>query len=136
MPNNRTLSIFTLRSPLYARGTLQNPDVGVEKGPVAARAGAAVALGVIATPLAALLPLLNVGTDEATGCTNGTSAQQGEAAKASDDKANADKANADKANGDKASSSKKNGANGGQSENDIKRERKARESWPSSRGLP
>lgn len=67
-PDNKSLRIFTLRSPLYVRGTFKDPDVGVQKAPVAARAGAAVALGVIATPLAALLPLLNVGTDDTTTC--------------------------------------------------------------------
>ena len=68
-PQNKTLRIFTLRSPLYAKGSFRNPDVGVQAGPVAAKAGAAVALGVIAAPLAALVPLLNVGTDDA-GCTS------------------------------------------------------------------
>lgn len=67
-PQNKTLRVFTLRSPLYARGTFRKPEVGVQGGPVAARAGAAVALGVIAAPLAALVPLLNVGTDEDGAC--------------------------------------------------------------------
>src|SRR5690606_22928102 len=67
-PENKTVRIFTLRSPLYAKGTLANPDVGVEKGPLAVRAGAAVALGIVATPFAALLPLLNVGSNDETGC--------------------------------------------------------------------
>ncbi len=67
-PQNKTLRIFTLRSPLYARGTFKNPDVGVQAAPVAARAGAAVALGVVATPLAALLPLLNMGSDDTNEC--------------------------------------------------------------------
>lgn len=67
-PANKTVRIFTLRSPLYAKGTFKNPDVGVQGGPLIARAGAAVALGVIATPFAALLPLLNVGTDDSAGC--------------------------------------------------------------------
>lgn len=74
-PQNKTVRIFTLRSPLYARGTFKNPDVGVEKGPLAARVGAAVALGVIATPFAAILPLLNVGTDQSTGCSSFASAK-------------------------------------------------------------
>lgn len=68
-PQNKTLRIFTLRSPLYAKGTFKNPDVGVQAGPVAARAGAAVALGVVATPLAALVPLLNLGSGDEPGCT-------------------------------------------------------------------
>ncbi len=67
-PENKTVRIFTLRSPLYAKGTFKDPDVGVQMGPVAARAGAAVALGVIATPFAALLPLLNVGSNESNDC--------------------------------------------------------------------
>src|SRR3546814_5639000 len=46
-PENKTLRIFTLRSPLYAKGTFKNPDVGVQKGPLIARAGAAVVLGVV-----------------------------------------------------------------------------------------
>ncbi|NYT58307.1 AsmA family protein [Alcaligenaceae bacterium] len=69
-PANKTVRIFTLRSPLYAKGSFQDPDVGVQTGPLLARAGTAVVLGVVATPFAALLPLLNVGTDEATGCTS------------------------------------------------------------------
>jgi len=67
-PENKSLRIFTLRTPLYVRGTFKDPDVGVHEGPIAARAGAAVALGVIATPLAALLPLLNLGTDDSNEC--------------------------------------------------------------------
>ncbi len=67
-PENKTLRIFTLRSPLYVKGTFKHPDVGVQAGPLAARAGAAVILGVVATPFAALLPLLNVGSNDAAGC--------------------------------------------------------------------
>ncbi|PLC50514.1 AsmA family protein [Pollutimonas subterranea] len=67
-PENKSLRIFTLRSPLYAKGTLKDPDVGVQVGPLAARAGAAIALGVVATPFAALLPLLNTGTNESNDC--------------------------------------------------------------------
>lgn len=67
-PENKTLRIFTLRTPLYVQGTFKKPDVGVYAGPIAARAGAAVALGVVAAPLAALVPLLNLGTNESNGC--------------------------------------------------------------------
>lgn len=67
-PENKSLRIFTLRTPLYVKGTFKNPDVGVYKGPLAARAGAAVALGIIATPFAALLPLLNMGTNDSNEC--------------------------------------------------------------------
>ena len=67
-PENKTLRIFTLRSPLYIKGTFKNPDVGVYTGALAARAGAAAALGIIATPFAALLPLLNTGTNDSNDC--------------------------------------------------------------------
>src|SRR5690606_10648667 len=67
-PQNKTLRIFTLRSPLYAKGTFKNPDVGVQAAPVAARAGAAIALGVVATARAALVPPLNVGTGDEGEC--------------------------------------------------------------------
>jgi len=67
-PENKSLRVFTLRTPLYVRGTFKNPDVGVHKGPIAARAGAAVVLGVVATPLAALVPLLNLGTADTNEC--------------------------------------------------------------------
>lgn len=75
-PENKSVRIFTLRSPLYVAGTFKEPDVGVQKGPVAARAGAAAVLGLVATPLAALLPLLNVGTDDETTCAVGASAKE------------------------------------------------------------
>lgn len=66
-PRNKALRVLSLRSPLYVKGTLKNPDVGVDKGAVALKLGAAVALGAVA-PAAALLPLLNVGTQEFAGC--------------------------------------------------------------------
>ena len=67
-PENKSVRIFTLRTPLYVKGTFKNPDVGVQSGPLAARAGAAVALGIIATPFAAIVPLLNLGTDDSSEC--------------------------------------------------------------------
>ncbi|HEY9279894.1 MAG TPA: AsmA family protein [Eoetvoesiella sp.] len=67
-PENKTLRVFTLRSPLYVKGTFKDPDVGVYTGALAARAGGAVALGLIATPFAALLPLLNLGKGDTNEC--------------------------------------------------------------------
>lgn len=57
-PHSKGIRILSLRSPLYLRGTLKNPDVGVEKGPLIARAAGAVVLGTIAAPLAALAALV------------------------------------------------------------------------------
>ncbi|MEO7066447.1 MAG: AsmA family protein [Rhodanobacter sp.] len=57
-PHTRGARIFSLRSPLYVKGTLKNPDVGVQKGPLLLRAGGAIALATIAAPAAALLAVV------------------------------------------------------------------------------
>ncbi len=49
-PPTKGLRILSLRSPLYVRGTLKHPDVGVQAGPLALRAGGAVALGAALPP--------------------------------------------------------------------------------------
>jgi len=56
-PHTKGFRIFSLRSPLYAKGTFKNPKVGVDAGALALRAGAMVGLGLI-NPLAALIPLI------------------------------------------------------------------------------
>ena len=65
-PHSRGVRVFSLRSPLYVRGTFKNPDVGVQKGPLLARAAGAAALGAIAAPLAAVGALIapSHGNDE------------------------------------------------------------------------
>ena len=67
-PRTKDARIITLRTPLYAKGTFKNPDVGPQKGPLALKAGAAVALATAVTPLAALLPLVNVDKAPDTDC--------------------------------------------------------------------
>jgi len=57
-PQTKGFRIFSLRTPLYARGTLKHPDVGVQKFPLIARAAGALVLGVVAPP-AALLALIS-----------------------------------------------------------------------------
>ncbi|OOG38378.1 AsmA family protein [Rhodanobacter sp. C05] len=57
-PHTKGLRIFSLRSPLYVKGMLKNPDVGVQKGPLLIRGAGAIALGVFAAPAAALLALV------------------------------------------------------------------------------
>ena len=66
-PKNKGLRIFSLRAPLHLTGTFKDPDVGVDKGVLALKAGGAVALGVLA-PAAALLPLINIGPDQQSNC--------------------------------------------------------------------
>ncbi|WP_215403843.1 AsmA family protein [Janthinobacterium sp. JC611] len=67
-PRTKGPRIITLRTPLYAKGTFKHPDVGPQKGPLALKAGAAAALATIVTPLAALLPLINVDKAPDTDC--------------------------------------------------------------------
>ena len=57
-PHTKGLRILSLRSPLYVRGTLKDPDVGVQKGPLLLRGAGAVALAAIAAPAAALIALI------------------------------------------------------------------------------
>jgi len=54
-------SIVALRGPIIVDGTFKSPRAHPAAGPVAARVGASVALGAALTPLAALLPLIDVG---------------------------------------------------------------------------
>jgi uncharacterized protein involved in outer membrane biogenesis len=67
-PQTKGVRIISLRTPLYARGTFTNPDVGPQKGPLALKAGAAVALASIVNPLAAVIPLINPGKVDSVDC--------------------------------------------------------------------
>jgi uncharacterized protein involved in outer membrane biogenesis len=62
-PRNKTLRVLSLRAPLYVRGSFKKPDVGVDKGTIALKLGAAIAMGV-AAPVSALLPLSSLGAEE------------------------------------------------------------------------
>ncbi|QRX84236.1 AsmA family protein [Glaciimonas sp. PAMC28666] len=66
-PKSKGLRIISFRSPLYVAGTFKNPDVGVDKGVLALKAGSAIALGVL-FPVAAILPLVNIGSTQQTDC--------------------------------------------------------------------
>jgi uncharacterized protein involved in outer membrane biogenesis len=66
-PHTKGLRLFSLRSPLYVRGTLKHPDVGVQKVPLLARGAGAVALGAVAAPAAALLALVVPSQDKDQG---------------------------------------------------------------------
>lgn len=66
-PVSKGVRIVSLRSPIYVRGTFKNPDVDIDKGVLAMRAGGAIALAALA-PITSLLPLINVGSDEENKC--------------------------------------------------------------------
>jgi AsmA family protein len=66
-PEPKDFSILSLRTPVHITGTLKHPKVYPDKM-LAIRVGAAVVLGVIATPLAALIPLIETGPGEDNDC--------------------------------------------------------------------
>jgi AsmA family protein len=66
--DTKGMRLLSLRSPLHLEGTFKNPDIGVDKGQVAAKAGAAAVLGVIAAPVAALLALVQPQSEEKSPC--------------------------------------------------------------------
>jgi uncharacterized protein involved in outer membrane biogenesis len=67
-PDSKGVRIVTLRSPLYVRGTFKHPDAGVKPGPLIARGAAAVALGAVLAPAAALLALISPSGGEENQC--------------------------------------------------------------------
>ncbi len=67
-PETKALRLFTLRAPLYVRGPFSKPDVSVDKGVLAMKAGGAAVLATIAAPVAALIPLINTGPGENSDC--------------------------------------------------------------------
>jgi hypothetical protein len=56
-PHTKGFRVFSLRSPLYVKGTFKDPHVGVNAVALAVRGGAMVGLGLI-NPFAALIPLI------------------------------------------------------------------------------
>jgi uncharacterized protein involved in outer membrane biogenesis len=66
--DSKRASVVALRGPIRIGGTFKHPQVRPELGPVIARVGAAVALGIVATPLAALLPLVDPGDAKSADC--------------------------------------------------------------------
>lgn len=66
-PQPKDRSILSVRSPLRLRGTFAQPSVAIERGPLAARAGAAVLLGLV-NPLAALAATIETGPGTDSDC--------------------------------------------------------------------
>ncbi len=61
-------SVGSLPAPVDITGTLASPSVRPDVAVLAARAGAAVGLGILLTPLGALLPTIQLGTGEDGAC--------------------------------------------------------------------
>lgn len=61
-------SPLSVRTPITLRGPFAKPSVGIDPKPLAARAGAAVALGALLTPLAAILAFIEPGLETDSDC--------------------------------------------------------------------
>lgn len=66
-PSPKDTSILSLRSPLHIEGAFGSPDVGLDKGALAGRAGLAIALGAI-NPLLALAATIETGPGQDANC--------------------------------------------------------------------
>jgi uncharacterized protein involved in outer membrane biogenesis len=67
-PKPKKPSIGALRVPLQVSGSFANPSVGPEAGALTLKAGAAVALGVLLTPLGSLLATIETGGGKDANC--------------------------------------------------------------------
>jgi AsmA family protein len=63
----KNVSPLTVRSPIRVRGSLDDPEVAPESGPIAARVLGGIALGFI-NPLAAILPFIDPGGASGSPC--------------------------------------------------------------------
>ena len=64
----KDVSLLAFRAPVHVRGTLKKPTVGIDAGTTAARGAAMIALGVLLTPLAALIPTIELGLGQDSDC--------------------------------------------------------------------
>lgn len=67
-PDSKGLRIFSLRAPIYVVGSFKKPDVSIDKGILALRAGGALALGIAAPIAAALIPLTDLSAPDDGHC--------------------------------------------------------------------
>jgi uncharacterized protein involved in outer membrane biogenesis len=67
VPQTKNTSLVALRAPIHVRGSLGNPDVGIDTAKVAARGLGAIALGIV-NPFLALVPLVEPGPGKDSDC--------------------------------------------------------------------
>jgi uncharacterized protein involved in outer membrane biogenesis len=68
--------ILSLHAPVRVRGQLKKPEIKPEKKKMVTRGAAAVALGVLVTPLAALLPTIELGLGKDNNCAGAINAMR------------------------------------------------------------
>ena len=67
-PIPKDFSPLSVRTPVGAQGTFANPHIAIDPSQAIARGAASVALGVLLTPLAAIIPLLDPGEGKDSPC--------------------------------------------------------------------
>jgi AsmA family protein len=67
-PHPKDISLFSVRAPILVQGSFKKPRALPDPGTLAARIGAATALGIVLTPLAALIPLIEGGLGKDSDC--------------------------------------------------------------------
>ena len=67
VPKTKKFRLFALNTPLHLQGRFADPQLGLDKGALALRGGAALALGAI-NPALALLPLIETGPETDSNC--------------------------------------------------------------------
>ena len=68
VPLPKDMSILSVRSPLHVTGTFKKPSFTPDKSALAMRGGAALTLGALIGPLAALIPLIETGPGKDSDC--------------------------------------------------------------------
>ena len=68
VPAPKDMSILTLRGPIIVDGPMRDPGIQPEAANLAGRTTAAVLLGVLLTPLAAIIPTIELGLGEDSDC--------------------------------------------------------------------
>ncbi len=61
-------SLLSFRAPVHVTGTLKHPKVGIDAAATGARVGAMAVLGALLTPLAALIPTIELGLGKDSDC--------------------------------------------------------------------
>ncbi|MPM74768.1 hypothetical protein SDC9_121757 [bioreactor metagenome] len=67
-PESLKWKFFSLRTPLYVKGSFADPQVGVESGPLLLRAGAAVVAAVVAPMALAIVPITVPAAEDDANC--------------------------------------------------------------------
>lgn len=67
-PESKGMRLFSLRSPLYVRGTFKQPQAGVKVGPLLARGAGVVLLAATVAPVAGLLGMVAPGSAREDQC--------------------------------------------------------------------